>query len=37
MKNVIWLLMNTQKWAEPLGRSSEDSNTRRPREERDYR
>jgi len=26
MKNVVWLLLNTQKWAEPLARATEERN-----------
>ncbi len=33
MKNVVWLLLNTQKWAEPLVRSTEERNQQQPRKE----
>lgn len=37
MKNVVWLLLNTQKWAEPLARSTEDRNHQQSREESGHR
>ncbi len=37
MKNVVWLLLNTQRWAEPLAHSTEDLNHQEPREESDRR
>ena len=37
MKNVVWLLLNTQKWAEPLARTSEDHRPGQSREESDQR
>lgn len=30
MKNVVWLLMNTQKWAEPLPRTAEEQQPPQP-------
>ncbi len=37
MKNVVWLLLNTKKWAEPLPRSTEERNRLQQREEGDLR
>lgn len=33
MKNVVWLLLNTHRWAEPLTRPTEDRNHRQSRED----
>lgn len=37
MKNVVWLLLNTQKWAEPLSGPTDERNYQPSREESDHR
>ena len=37
MKNLVWLLLNTPRWAEPLTGSTEDRNHEPSREESDRR
>ena len=37
MKNVVWLLMNTQKWAEPLPRTPEERSRQNKEEGSDIR